>query len=582
MIALNVASNWINAILSRNVSGYGHLSVTQLFLLWTTRPRFAWSIVLILPWQSDRQMYVSCVASTLATELGLQIIGAYTMIRVATHGTKLNIYATRNRLDGYPFQNDAELMYRSTLAYLILALAGFMVILWSVLGIHDRISIISQLKPRQKSRKREKRCSEAAGSVGKELNDQELSTHFPELGHVSVDTLQASWTQIAQEWKVLHTYIESHGLALRSAQRRSERLQDGYGASSDQHMRAAVAESAVTVLADHSTSTPTVRRDKASRKHDEYQDIADGVERLQDQIRYRWETSTEKYIDLSTRLAWTDCEIEYIVENIKTLHSDALRNRQPTGFDEYLNEAHIRAGLIRSTATDNAWKIERLQEDTTSDLTSNILRLHNLVQTCGLENGSDGIASEWKGTQQTAHDLDKKRIILENLKNTLDSQTEEWISLEEAWQIQIARQEKKQTVRLWFLEPARNVVLEGEQRESVRRERERRRRRRSTAHSSHRRHHSHRRTRGRNRNEDGHLHRNMSQDFGRVESVSAERVYGENAIERETQTDSQRQEHIVAIDKLLFIAFVTFFTLLICWICQWLWWVGFVRLSGDS
>jgi hypothetical protein len=76
-VVLHVMSNAIAASLIKSTPGFGAVNVGQLILLWCTRPRLAWMIVALLPWQAKEAIYFSVATSTLLAEVVLQGLGAY-------------------------------------------------------------------------------------------------------------------------------------------------------------------------------------------------------------------------------------------------------------------------------------------------------------------------------------------------------------------------------------------------------------------------------------------------------------------------------------------------------------------------
>lgn len=49
VVAINLAGNWLNATLTKSKPGYHHVPLWSLVLLWCTRPRLAWVVVLLVP-----------------------------------------------------------------------------------------------------------------------------------------------------------------------------------------------------------------------------------------------------------------------------------------------------------------------------------------------------------------------------------------------------------------------------------------------------------------------------------------------------------------------------------------------------
>jgi hypothetical protein len=131
-LGLHIASNAINAYITRKTPGYESVSIGALILLWCTRPRLAWMIAVLIPWQAEEAMYFSVAASTLLAEVVLQLFAAYTMGKAVQYGRAQRFYK-RHAFDGAPHAEDALLMYAGAVLWLVVIffaiLACFYVIL---------------------------------------------------------------------------------------------------------------------------------------------------------------------------------------------------------------------------------------------------------------------------------------------------------------------------------------------------------------------------------------------------------------------------------------------------------------------
>jgi hypothetical protein len=77
-ISLHILSNAVNAILIKKTPGFASVDVGQLVLLWCTRPRVAWMVMLyLLPREAKETMYTGAAASTLFAEVILQLVSLY-------------------------------------------------------------------------------------------------------------------------------------------------------------------------------------------------------------------------------------------------------------------------------------------------------------------------------------------------------------------------------------------------------------------------------------------------------------------------------------------------------------------------
>jgi hypothetical protein len=84
-LCLHVLSNAVNAILIQRTPGFASVNVGQLILLWCTRPRLAWMVMLyLMPMDAEQTMYTGAAASTLFAEVILQLASAYLQVLIPT------------------------------------------------------------------------------------------------------------------------------------------------------------------------------------------------------------------------------------------------------------------------------------------------------------------------------------------------------------------------------------------------------------------------------------------------------------------------------------------------------------------
>jgi hypothetical protein len=76
-VVLHIVSNAANAWMVKRTKGFYQVHTGELMLLWLTRPRMAWMIVILVPWQSRDVMYFGVAASSLFAEVVLQIISTF-------------------------------------------------------------------------------------------------------------------------------------------------------------------------------------------------------------------------------------------------------------------------------------------------------------------------------------------------------------------------------------------------------------------------------------------------------------------------------------------------------------------------
>ncbi len=123
MTVLHVVGTTINTTLVKHTVGFSHIKISQLVILWLSRPRISWLVVLALPVEAERSMYFSATASTLATEAILQLAGAYYLGYPANHGRKINIYR-KAILDNPPYGSALQLMYAGGLFWKLSGLSS--------------------------------------------------------------------------------------------------------------------------------------------------------------------------------------------------------------------------------------------------------------------------------------------------------------------------------------------------------------------------------------------------------------------------------------------------------------------------
>lgn len=206
---LHIISNAISASLIKHTPGYESVDVGQLILLWCTRPRLAWMIVALVPFQADNEIYVSVASSTLIAEILLQSIGGYYM-GVATNYGRLQHFYQPGRLKIAPNGKSAMLMYAGAVMWASVIGIALVTTVWSLLGLSRIFTLaLSTLRgiPR-KARKTSKlnlNKRDALDLVNEKLENVEdkspdetvLVELIPEL-HKSVEVLSQSWLRLSE------------------------------------------------------------------------------------------------------------------------------------------------------------------------------------------------------------------------------------------------------------------------------------------------------------------------------------------------------------------------------------------------
>ncbi len=156
VVALQLVSNLLNALLIRRVPGYSHISIGGLTLLWCTRPRVSWLAILLVSIGAEEAMYFSSAASSLLAELVLQMLGSYCMGVVANYGTKNHFY--HGSLHQAQRGKYAQMMYAGSLLWLLVVIIAIWAVAWSALHVNRFIaevgSEVVQLKRRNITKQR--------------------------------------------------------------------------------------------------------------------------------------------------------------------------------------------------------------------------------------------------------------------------------------------------------------------------------------------------------------------------------------------------------------------------------------------
>lgn len=138
VVALQLVSNLLNAILIRRVPGYSHISIGGLTMLWCTRPRVSWLAVLLISVSAEEAMYFSTAASSLLAEIILQMLGSYYMGVIANYGTKSHFY--QGSLHDAQRMKYAQMMYAGSLLWLLVIAIAIGALAWSALHVNKVIA----------------------------------------------------------------------------------------------------------------------------------------------------------------------------------------------------------------------------------------------------------------------------------------------------------------------------------------------------------------------------------------------------------------------------------------------------------
>ena len=137
-VGLHLASNAVNASIIKSTVGFEDTSIKDLTFFWCTRPRLAWLVVALLPYQAEKSMYFSATASILFGEVILQLFGAYYMGIGANYARRQKFFL-RGHLVGTWYAKQAMIMYAGSMLWLTAVPFAIAACIWSILGVSDRI-----------------------------------------------------------------------------------------------------------------------------------------------------------------------------------------------------------------------------------------------------------------------------------------------------------------------------------------------------------------------------------------------------------------------------------------------------------
>ena len=141
--AIQIGFTFCSALLMSKQPGFKDLNVVNVSLLWLTRPRLGWLVVLITSWNSDKAIYLSAAASALICEGILQLISLYVFGSVVNYGRKEGFYNIRanqqGQLDNVVFKKRLLMMYAGALVWLITMVFGILTLATSIYSLADEI-----------------------------------------------------------------------------------------------------------------------------------------------------------------------------------------------------------------------------------------------------------------------------------------------------------------------------------------------------------------------------------------------------------------------------------------------------------
>jgi len=207
-IILHFGSNAINAYLIHQTSGFEQINVGKLILLWCTRPRLTWMIVVLIPWQAKEAMYFSVAVSTLVAEVTLQIASSYYMGYAANYA-RVQKFFSLGHLNQTPHGNDALLMYAGALLWLVVIFFALIACTSAILGLDQRIASLRVKGIARTAKRHSKRCITELAKVNQ--HRAQLDVHDLPGGNNSIiddfTSLETTLRRCTEIWDGLRTYV---------------------------------------------------------------------------------------------------------------------------------------------------------------------------------------------------------------------------------------------------------------------------------------------------------------------------------------------------------------------------------------
>ncbi|KAF2647552.1 hypothetical protein K491DRAFT_299178 [Lophiostoma macrostomum CBS 122681] len=228
-VILHVASNAIAALMIKQTPGFGSVDVGQLILLWCTRPRLAWMIIALIPFQASNEIYFSVASSTLIAEVFLQILGGCYM-GVATNYARRQKWYQVGHLTRTARGRDAMVMYAGSIMWLSVIVIAIATCVWSLLGLSRFVAAIAgairglDRQARRHAKSLEKRAAAVAGQRDSSVKPsliQGLAVRFYSLDvqfEQSCGIIYQNLTKLSDRWVRLEKYATTDLKAMRAAE----------------------------------------------------------------------------------------------------------------------------------------------------------------------------------------------------------------------------------------------------------------------------------------------------------------------------------------------------------------------------
>jgi len=120
-VAIKLIANFANAATTKSAFGYSAVSLVDVALLWSTRPRLAWIVLLLANVQWKKRINPSAALSALLAETILQGIVSVYLDRTAHMGASENYDSASLPWKGIPNGTNMHIMYASALLWVVFA-----------------------------------------------------------------------------------------------------------------------------------------------------------------------------------------------------------------------------------------------------------------------------------------------------------------------------------------------------------------------------------------------------------------------------------------------------------------------------
>jgi hypothetical protein len=285
-VGLHLASNASNAAIIKSTNGYENTSIKDLTFFWCTRPRLAWLVVALLPYQAEKSMYFSATASILFSEVILQLFAAYN-IGIAANYARRQKFLLKDHLVGSWYAEQAMIMYVGAMLWLTAVPFAIAACLWSVLGVSERIGRLSQYWTETRKVMKEN-CAIASMQVeflhaakskmkptGRLLWPEQVE-RLQSCLSVGIDDLFDEWGKLTETWKCMPNELRKEQNARRACQKRAQRAKDRLtGAREDTEKGERLLQASQTaereLMNPHQPwfTTPAMRQDEARAHQDD-------------------------------------------------------------------------------------------------------------------------------------------------------------------------------------------------------------------------------------------------------------------------------------------------------------------------